>query len=276
MISIVTAVHNQLAMNRLFIEQLYKKTRGPFELIIIDNASSDGSAEFFKVAGAQLIHNPQNLIYPMAQNQGLAASKTDYIAFLNNDVLVSVDWDVRLMELLQRKKLDLLSVASNDRATTSSGTRNLIKRWKRIRYLSYALGQSEKAHKVRVKWMYGNFDQFCGNWYHAELPELVPGFSGHSIFSSRRAMELLGGWDETVLAADFDLYMRSVARYEQFGDIQPLKLAGRVFFHHFGRQTLRHCQQPWEAPHPLRSLEQKWGDEKVQQTMATLKQFDLK
>ena len=41
MISIITAVHNQLAMNKLFVESLHKYSTMPFELIIIDNASSD-------------------------------------------------------------------------------------------------------------------------------------------------------------------------------------------------------------------------------------------
>jgi glycosyltransferase involved in cell wall biosynthesis len=48
MISIITAVHNQLAMNKLFMQSLRKYSAMDFELIIIDNASTDGSADFLK------------------------------------------------------------------------------------------------------------------------------------------------------------------------------------------------------------------------------------
>ena len=48
MISIVTAVHNQIGMNRLFYETLKRNTRNVYELIIIDNNSTDGSREFFR------------------------------------------------------------------------------------------------------------------------------------------------------------------------------------------------------------------------------------
>lgn len=46
MISIVTAVHNQIGMNRLFYETLKRNTRNVYELIIIDNNSTDGRANF--------------------------------------------------------------------------------------------------------------------------------------------------------------------------------------------------------------------------------------
>ena len=39
MISIITAIRNQLPMNQIFYENLLCYTHGPFELIIIDNQS---------------------------------------------------------------------------------------------------------------------------------------------------------------------------------------------------------------------------------------------
>ena len=47
MISIITAVYNQIDMNRLFWQYLSKYTDSPFERIIIDNALTDGSRKFF-------------------------------------------------------------------------------------------------------------------------------------------------------------------------------------------------------------------------------------
>jgi glycosyltransferase involved in cell wall biosynthesis len=52
LLSIIVAVHNQLAMNRLFWRHLSANTENEWELIVIDNGSSDGSAEFFTGVGA--------------------------------------------------------------------------------------------------------------------------------------------------------------------------------------------------------------------------------
>lgn len=48
MISIITAIYNQLPMNQIFWEYLNKYTTVPYELIVIDNGSNDGSIEFFR------------------------------------------------------------------------------------------------------------------------------------------------------------------------------------------------------------------------------------
>ena len=47
-ISIITAIHNGLPFNQIYLENLKRYTHYPFELIIIDNASTDGSCDFFQ------------------------------------------------------------------------------------------------------------------------------------------------------------------------------------------------------------------------------------
>ena len=46
-LSIITAVHNQIEYNRLFLESIEENTFNPYDLIIIDNASHDGSGRLF-------------------------------------------------------------------------------------------------------------------------------------------------------------------------------------------------------------------------------------
>ena len=76
-LSIITAVHNQLPMNRIYVEELRRRTDLPYELIVVDNASTDGSREFFESQGATVIANPANYSYPRCQNQGLAVATGD-------------------------------------------------------------------------------------------------------------------------------------------------------------------------------------------------------
>ena len=50
MLSIIVAGHNQLGHSRFFLEDIRRYTTGPYEVIVIDNRSTEGSAEFFLVA----------------------------------------------------------------------------------------------------------------------------------------------------------------------------------------------------------------------------------
>ena len=109
MISIITAAHNQLPMNQLFVQHLKEATRHPYELIVIDNASTDGSANFFESIGATVIRNPVNYSYPHSQNQGVAKAQYDWLAFLNNDIMVSPGWDQVLVNtMLNYRIVDVL------------------------------------------------------------------------------------------------------------------------------------------------------------------------
>ena len=45
-LSIIVAVHNQLGHNQLFLEGIQRYMTGPYKVIVVDNHSTDGSAEF--------------------------------------------------------------------------------------------------------------------------------------------------------------------------------------------------------------------------------------
>jgi GT2 family glycosyltransferase len=102
MISIIIAIHNQLEMNEIFWGNLKKYTHYPFELIIIDNHSSDGSKEFFIEKGATVIANQANYSYPYTQNQGIKIASNDILAFLNNDIIFSPNWDQKILDSMEK------------------------------------------------------------------------------------------------------------------------------------------------------------------------------
>jgi GT2 family glycosyltransferase len=64
---------------------------GELEVIVIDNASTDGSAEMVRqeFPEAVLIENQENLGYAQGNNQGIAASKGEYVLLLNPDTEVT-------------------------------------------------------------------------------------------------------------------------------------------------------------------------------------------
>ena len=74
-----------------------------FEVIVVDNGSSDGSAETAKDAFPEinLIKNPDNPGFVKANNQGIRASHGRYVLSLNNDSIIedgTLDGLVRFME----------------------------------------------------------------------------------------------------------------------------------------------------------------------------------
>ena len=110
-ISIITAIHNGIAFNKIYLDSLKRYTHNEFELIIIDNASTDGSTEFFQQNGAVIIKNEKNFSYPYTQNQGIKIATGEYLFFLNNDIIVSPQWDKYLIEIAAKNNLDIISRA---------------------------------------------------------------------------------------------------------------------------------------------------------------------
>lgn len=273
MLSIITCIHNQLPMNVLFVEALMKYTHMPFELIVVDNASTDESVAFFKAAGALVIRNEQNMAYPVAQNQGLAQAKGDYVAFLNNDVVVSKHWDRHLIALMEAKGLDVISPTSIDRSESRDSAQQLRRRWNRIKGITKILGISQWSLRLRMRLMYGNWDRYCARRSARHGDRLVEGFSGHSLLFSKKAVELVGHWDERILEADFDLYFRLWERAQAVGDIRPIYVAAGVFVHHYSRLTMGQRPPAWQATEPIISLEEKWGKDYVQAKIARIREY---
>ena len=65
-----------------------------FEVVIVDNASTDGSVEYIKdyYPRFKIIENSENLGFSKAVNQAVKTTKSTYIAVLNNDTEVHSNW----------------------------------------------------------------------------------------------------------------------------------------------------------------------------------------
>jgi glycosyltransferase involved in cell wall biosynthesis len=260
-LSIITAVYNQLAMNQIYWENLVKNTQHPFELIVIDNASTDASADFFESVGARVIRNPGNYSYPVSQNQGIALAKGEWLAFLNNDIIVSEGWDKTLIANAEHNQLDVITSCGIERVESKDATKKLRRRWNRIRGLVGLFGTGRKSLLLMHKWMYGNWSAFCQTRQERFKYQAVEGFVGNTVMFSRRALDILGPWDETQQAADFDLFLRTAMRAREVGDIRPMHIALDCFNHHYIRLTMKGGYPPFVDRDKLIPLDQKWTAE---------------
>lgn len=263
MISIITAVHNQLPMNKVFVAYLKKYTYHPYELIVIDNHSTDGSTEYFESEGANVIRNTANYSYPYCQNQGIRVAKFDHFAFLNNDIIVSPNWDKHLLESMQANGLDIITVCGIERLETPNKTKAFGRKWKRIKHIIGLTGINILSLKWMHKLMYGNWEAFNEMRHTHFKQKVVEGFVGNSVLFNRKALEKVGYWDERIQAADFDLYIRSKKRNLEIGDIKPCHIALDVFHHHFIRITVKSKPPVFADSQQMMRLEDKWTAEEL-------------
>jgi GT2 family glycosyltransferase len=262
MISIVTAVHNQLAINKLFYKSLVRYTNNPFELIIIDNNSIDGSREFFHSVGATVIENDGNYSYPYCQNQGIDIAKYNFLAFMNNDIIPPPNWDQKFIDTMKHNDLDVVTCCGIERVEDQAVTKKIKRRWKMIKNLLIKLpfsGKYELMHKL----MYGDWVKYSNLRYQKHKLEAMLGFVGNTVVMTRRGIEKIGRWDEQIQGADFDLCMRSVRRSEEYGDVKPIHIAMDIFIHHFIRITSKSRPPAFVDADNMISFEKKWGGKRV-------------
>jgi polysaccharide pyruvyl transferase CsaB len=117
--SIIIVTYNNLALNKLCVESIIRKTEYQnYEIIIVDNASADGTPSYLKYLAAHnknisIILNPQNNGFAKANNQGIALSTGDYIVLLNNDTVVPAGWLSRLVRHLQSEEIGMVGPVTN-------------------------------------------------------------------------------------------------------------------------------------------------------------------
>ncbi len=73
------------------LSSLYENDQGvPFEVIVVDNASTDGAAVMVteKFPEVRLIRNRSNLGFSIANNQAAEVACGEFLFFLNNDTIV--------------------------------------------------------------------------------------------------------------------------------------------------------------------------------------------
>lgn len=265
MISIITAVHNGLSFNKIYLEYLRKYTRGPYEIIIIDNASTDGSREYFMENGCKVIANKENYSYPYCQNQGIREATGDYLFFLNNDIIVCPSWDQLLIDTARQHGVDIISAAGIENLGDSKETKKIARAWKRVKNPLTLLGFGERNLRFMHWLMYGNWERYCARRFRQFGSNVIEGIVGNNVMMSRRAIEIMGGWDERIQAADWDIFMRTKQRSMEKGDIKPCHIALGVYIHHYIRMTVKYAVKPtpFADLDKMIHLTEKWSEKEI-------------
>ena len=106
LVSILIINHNGKKYLKDCITSLWNQTYSNFELILIDNKSSDDSVELVQRSfpDVKIISNQDNLGFAYGCNIGIRASKGSLICLFNHDAIADKDWLSTLVIAIQRSE----------------------------------------------------------------------------------------------------------------------------------------------------------------------------
>lgn len=104
--TIVIPNYNGIKYIQACLESLYGGTVTDIEVIVVDNASVDGSMELVrdKFPQVRLIVNQENKGFSYAVNQGIRAARTPYVILLNNDTQADCSFVHELEKVMDNDK----------------------------------------------------------------------------------------------------------------------------------------------------------------------------
>ena len=177
------------------IQSILATTYRPFEVVVVDNASTDKSLEILRLfPQVNIIENRQNLGYAEGNNIGFSRCRGEYIAVVNNDVVIDPEWldaPVRIFE--QFRDVGLVS----------------------CRQMNYF-----ERQRIDTLYLYPTSHLLLGQMGHGKVFDDDPlyrdegyvlGANGASAIYRKRVITELGGFDRIFFAyhEESDLQMRA-------------------------------------------------------------------
>lgn len=105
-VSVVVLNYNGKYFLNRCISSVKNQTHPPSEIIVVDNASTDGSDEAIKKSFPEikLIKNKKNLGFARGNNMGIAAAKGDYVFLLNNDAETDPRCIEEMLKIIEKEE----------------------------------------------------------------------------------------------------------------------------------------------------------------------------
>lgn len=188
------------------LEQCLESLTGDEEIIVVDNASTDGSVEMAEkeFPKVKLVKNKENLGFAKANNQAFRQARGEYVLFLNPDTVVLGQASLKMVQWLEKHpRVGILGcqILDEDKKIRSSG------------------GFFPNLWRVFL-WMSG-IDHFPPVARAFGAYHLPPSFfkaqgeldwvQGCALLARREVLEKIGGFDENffMYAEEVDLCLRA-------------------------------------------------------------------
>jgi heptosyltransferase-2 len=96
-VSVVILTANRLSLLKECIASVRTGGLQPHEIVVVENGSSDGTADWLASAGVTVVPRDGSGSFAAARNAGVAAASGDWVAFLDDDCLADEHWLERLL-----------------------------------------------------------------------------------------------------------------------------------------------------------------------------------
>lgn len=214
--SIIILTHNQLEFTTKCIESIRNHTISDYEIIVVDNASTDKTVEYLQQqSDLKIILNKDNMGYAKGNNQGVELATGETILFLNNDVVVTEGWLDSLIETLY---------ANEDVAMAGPVTNNIS--GQQLVSVDYDQRTLEGIH--------GFATEYCKK--KSGKRKKVLRLVGFAIACKKSVLDEIGLFDESFGIGNYeddDLCLKALEKgYE-------LYIAEDSFVHHYGSITFK-------------------------------------
>lgn len=241
-VSILILTFNNMLISKICLHSIYSNTAYPnFEVIVVDNASSDETPAWLKTyskthPNLKVILNSDNLGFSGGNNQAAREAAGEYLIFLNNDTVVTQGWVERLLAKFQSDP----GIGLVGPVTNATGNEALIP----VSYTSPAEMEAFALHRAIAMSM-RSFD--------------IRMLAFYCVLARKDQYESLGGLDERYSVGMFEDDDLAV-RYHQQG--LRVVCAEDVFIHHFqgasfGKLESEKYQEVFEENR--KKYEEKWG-----------------
>jgi len=223
-VSLVIPVYNQLLHTMQCLESILRLPDKAGELIVVDNASTDGTPEYLKgLDNVTVIRNATNEGCAKSWNQGVQACKGDVIGILSNDVVVTSGWLPALLRFMEETGHGIVSPAMREGP------------------LDYEL------------------DKYAAAFTAACRMATRPGVLRYCMLIKREVFDQIGLFDEGFIYGGYeevDFLWRA-----QKAEITAA-VTGSAFIHHFGIMTQNTVKGTESKAYPAQNLahfRHKWG-----------------
>jgi GT2 family glycosyltransferase len=109
--SILIVTWNGRALLERCLPAVMAQTIADREIVVVDNGSTDGSAELVATGwpGAILVRSATNRQFAGGNNLGLPRCRGQYVALLNNDCLPEPDWLAQALAVAERERTGMVA-----------------------------------------------------------------------------------------------------------------------------------------------------------------------
>lgn len=111
LVSIIIVTWNGQKWLEKCLDSLYNQTYPLYEIIVVDNNSSDNTVEFIQLNYAQiiLVKSTENLGFATGNNKGVEIAQGEYIMFINNDTWVEPDFLEKMVSFYQQNSYAVIA-----------------------------------------------------------------------------------------------------------------------------------------------------------------------